>query len=49
MVAKQGVVLPPLLLIFLLECAVRKIQEYLEGLKFGGIYQLLPLVDNFNL
>jgi hypothetical protein len=40
--AKQGVFIT--IVVNLL--AIRKVQMYREGLKFGEMYQLLPYVDN---
>jgi hypothetical protein len=46
---KQGDALTPLLFNFVLEYAIRKIQEYQAGLKLNGAHQLLAYADNVNL
>jgi hypothetical protein len=46
---KQGDALSPLLLNCVLECAIRKVQENQEGLKFNGTQQLLFYAVDVNL
>jgi hypothetical protein len=46
---KQGDALSPLPIYFILERAIRKVQENQIRLKLNGTYQLLVYVDNVNL
>jgi hypothetical protein len=46
---KEGYALSPLLSIFALEYAIRKVQEILVGLKLNGIHQLPAYADSVNL
>jgi hypothetical protein len=46
---KQGDVLLPLLFSYVLEYAIRKVQENHMGMKFDGTHQLLDYTDDVNL
>jgi len=45
---KQGDALSPLLLNFVLEYAIRRVQVNQDGLKSNGTHQLVFYVDNVN-
>jgi hypothetical protein len=47
-VLKQGDALPPLLFIFALEYAIRRVQVNQDGLKLNGAHLLLAYADNDN-
>jgi len=46
---KQGHVLTPLLLIFALDYAIRRVQVFQDGFKVNGTHQLLVSADDVNI
>ena len=46
---KQGDVLSPLLSNFVLECAIRRVQENQDGLKLNGIHHIVVYNDGVNI
>ena len=46
---KQGNVLSPLLFIFAVQYAIRRVQVDQDGLKFNGTHQLLVYADAVNI
>ena len=46
---KQGDVLTPLLLIFALDYAIRRVQVFQDGFKVNGTHQLLVSADDVNI
>jgi hypothetical protein len=46
---KQGDALSPLLLNFVIECAIRRVQVNQDGLKLNGTHQLVVYADDVNI